>query len=112
MKIRFEPEATAELEDAALWYDSQHPALGTRFLAAVDAALTHVGQWPEAAPLVPSMPTAVAVRRVTVRQFPYRIAYLVLEDTIRVLAVAHTRRAPGYWHDRRRLAAEPRGTDQ
>jgi hypothetical protein len=50
--------------------------------------------------LVEGLPGDVAVRRATVRQFPYRIAYLMLDETIRVLAVAHTRRAPGYWQGR------------
>jgi plasmid stabilization system protein ParE len=99
-QVRFEPEAAAELADSALWYDRQHPGLGTRFLAAVEAALARIDSWPEAAPLVEGLPADLAVRRATVRQFPYRIAHLVLGETIRVLAIAHTRRAPGYWHGR------------
>ena len=36
LRVAFEPEATAELEAAALWYEDQQPGLGLRFLAAVD----------------------------------------------------------------------------
>ncbi|HEY3604862.1 MAG TPA: type II toxin-antitoxin system RelE/ParE family toxin [Sporichthyaceae bacterium] len=109
-RIQLEAEAIAELEDAALWYDQQHPGLGARFLAAVEETLDRLGRWPEAAPLVDGLPIELGVRRAAVRQFPYRIAYLVLDETIRVLAIAHTRRAPGYWQQRadgpRRDAAE------
>ena len=37
--FRPEPEASAELEDAAVWYDGQRPGLGVEFVEAVDAAL-------------------------------------------------------------------------
>jgi toxin ParE1/3/4 len=33
-------------------------------------------------------------------RFPYRVAYLVTSQELRVLAVAHTRRRPGYWQSR------------
>ena len=35
--FRTEPEASAELEDAALWYEGRRRGLGVEFLEAVDA---------------------------------------------------------------------------
>jgi hypothetical protein len=35
------------------------------------------------------------------RRFPYSIVYLLLPEEIRVLAIAHQRRKPGYWSGRR-----------
>ena len=32
--------------------------------------------------------------------FPYRILYFVEEDLLTVVAVAHSKRRPGYWRDR------------
>jgi plasmid stabilization system protein ParE len=40
------------------------------------------------------------VRRRIVRGFPFVLAYRVLEDLIRIDAVTHMRRRPGYWHRR------------
>ena len=40
--FRPEPEASAELEDAAVWYDSQRPGLGLEFVQSVDACLAHI----------------------------------------------------------------------
>ena len=37
--FRQEPEASAELEDAALWYEGQRLQLGLEFVQAVDHAL-------------------------------------------------------------------------
>jgi len=40
-RILFEPEASAELEEAARWYEAQRSGLGLAFLAAVDRAVEH-----------------------------------------------------------------------
>ena len=32
-----------------------------------------------------------------VTRFPYHVVYLEVNDRIRILAVAHDRRKPGYW---------------
>ena len=48
MTLRFRPEAeaSAELEDAAVWYNHQRAALGIEFVEAVDAALAQIAAWP------------------------------------------------------------------
>jgi plasmid stabilization system protein ParE len=98
--FRPEPEASAELEEAALWYESQRPGLGTEFLEAVDAALDRIARWPQAAPRVPGVAADVPARKAPVSNFPYHIAYLEMPDAISILAFAHDRREPGYWHSR------------
>jgi hypothetical protein len=42
--FRIEPEAAAELEAAALWYDRQRPGLGADFLEAIDTALNRIAR--------------------------------------------------------------------
>jgi len=34
------------------------------------------------------------------RRFPFSIVYYVADDTIRIVAVAHAKRRPGYWRTR------------
>ena len=41
-----EPEAEAEIDDAARWYDAQNPGLGADFLLAVQVALAAVQRDP------------------------------------------------------------------
>lgn len=41
-------------------------------------------------------------RLIVLRRFPYQIFYEVGEGLIEVVAVAHTRRDPGYWLGRGR----------
>jgi len=40
------------------------------------------------------------IRSIKVRRFPYRVVYVVLADTIDVIAVAHAKRRPGDWRRR------------
>ena len=98
--VRFEPEASDELDEAAVWYEHRANGLGTKFLGAVDETVVTVTRWPQAAPLETDLPRDLIVRRAQVHQFPYRIVYLLTPTAIRVLAVAHDSRRPGYWHER------------
>jgi len=95
-----EPEAAAELEAAALWYEARRAGLGVEFIEAFDSVLARVGRWPEIGHLVRGLPSDVPARRHPFARFPYHVAYLDWQGAIRVLAVAHDRRKPGYWFSR------------
>lgn len=41
------------------------------------------------------------IRRFVLRKFPYSIIYSIEPDCVMILAVAHQRREPGYWRERR-----------
>jgi toxin ParE1/3/4 len=99
---RFDDDASRELEDAALWYEEKKHGLGLRFLDAVERTLDRVGQFPAAGASVPRLPAEIPARRAPVAGFPYHVVYLELQGSIRVIAVAHDSRRPGYWHTQRR----------
>jgi hypothetical protein len=40
------------------------------------------------------------VRRFILPKFPYSIVFLELPTEVRIVAVAHARRKPGYWLER------------
>jgi len=44
MKVRIEPEAEAEIETAAAWYQQEAPGLGNEFMRAVEAAVGTLGR--------------------------------------------------------------------
>jgi len=98
--VRFEEEADAEYRACARWYEKRQAGLGKEFLDAVDATLERIVHFPRTGAPVPGAPTDLPVRRAPVERFPYHVIYLQTEATIRVLAVAHDRRRPGYWRDR------------
>lgn len=37
------------------------------------------------------------IRRRILRQFPYSIFYIVEDDNVVIIAIAHHKRRPGYW---------------
>ncbi len=100
LPFRTESEAVAELEEAAKWYERQRLGLGREFLEAVDEALAFIARWPQAGTPVPDVAEDLPFRRAPIRRFPYQVVYLEMPDAIRVLAFAHDRRSPGYWHGR------------
>ncbi len=98
--FRFEPEASLELEHAAVWYNSQRARLGLEFVEAVDLALEQIARWPQIGRRVVRMPKDVPARQFPVNRFPYHVVYLEWRDVIRLLAFAHDSRKPRYWFSR------------
>jgi len=100
LRVRFEDEADAEYREAGHWYEERRTGLGAEFFDAVDAALGYIVRLPHAGARVPRVSADLPVRRAPVKRFPYHVIYLEERETIRVLAVAHDRRRPGYWTTR------------
>src|SRR4051812_15037244 len=97
MAAIFHPAAEGELLSTIDYYDDQRPGLGealdSDFWALVDRVM---GQ--------PEMYAACrwhsAVREGVLRRFPYIVPYQVRGNDVRIYAIAHTARRPGYWRKR------------
>jgi plasmid stabilization system protein ParE len=98
--VHFEPEAASELVDAGRWYEEQADGLGAEFIAAVDATIESISNWPHTGSPVEGITDGPEVRRAPVDGFPYSVAYAVTGEAIQVMAVAHDRRRPAYWTGR------------
>ena len=98
--VRMEREAEEELGGAVEWYEGCLRGLGVMFLAVVDEVMSEIGESPNAGLLVPGVAEGLGVRRRIVRGFPYSICYVEMLSEVRIIAVAHGRRKPGYWRDR------------
>jgi plasmid stabilization system protein ParE len=99
-RVRFDEEADAEYRLAGRWYDARRAHLGVEFFDAVDATIGQIAAMPRAGTRIPRLPADLIVRRRAVARFPYHVVYLEMATHIRVLAVAHDRRKPGYWRKR------------
>lgn len=99
-RISFDPQARAELDAAAEYYEREYGGRGQRFYSAVEQAVGAASSSPLAGPLFPGLPEELEVRRRIVPGFPFLVAYREQTDELRVVAVIHTRRGPGYWRDR------------
>ena len=94
MSIELHPEADGEFAAQVDYYEEREPGLGQRFYHEVIAAL----KWIVENPAVPRLRRNY--RRLNLRVFPFYVAYVVENDLIWVLAIAHGHRKPGYWAER------------
>ena len=101
-RVRFEDEAEVEYRLAGRWYEERREHLGLEFFDAVDAAIGQILDLPRSGSPVPRMPSESPVRRIAVKRFPYHVIYLGTKAQVRILAIAHDRRKPGYWKTRLR----------
>jgi toxin ParE1/3/4 len=97
-RATFNRTAERELAEAAEHYEAESQGLGLRLLEEVRHAVIMLARHPEAAPAIHG-----SVRRLVLPKFPYSLMYRPLgkEQGIRILAVAHHKRRPGYWIGRR-----------
>lgn len=96
-RVELSAAAEAEAAEAHDWYLARSPAVATRFRSALAAASSQLGENPQSAPVWTGADTVLPVRILVLRGFPYCLFYVEGDEVVRVLAVAHTSRRPGYW---------------
>lgn len=95
-RLRVHPAADREATAATTWYRERSPDAAVDFTRAIREGLQSVRQHPAAWPRWQS----TDVRRKVLSRFPYSIFYLVEDDAVVIVAVAHHKRRPGYWKQR------------
>ena len=98
MIVHFVEEAQREFLDAISYYEEARAGLGRRFKDEVDRSILWIAGHPEL-----YRPRPGGYRRINLRVFPYYVPYIVREQTVWVLAVAHGNRRPLYWISRRNI---------
>lgn len=96
MTILFVEEAQREFLDAISDYEEARAGLGQQFKDEVDRTILWIAGHPELYRV-----RSGSYRRINLRVFSYYIPYVVREQTLWVLAIAHAGRRPLYWISRR-----------
>lgn len=97
MRISLSDEAEADANAAADWYIGHSAfAAAEDFANALDHAFALLCDYPAM-----GARAAHRTRMLTLHDFPYSVIYRIQGDEIRVIAVAHHSRRPGYWVGRR-----------
>lgn len=96
MKLLLHPAALAELQDATTFYLAH---------AGAPLARAFIDEFDRVTCLLLANPGLGAglrgdLRQYPLRRFPYLVIYQVSAEQLWVIAVAHQRRAPGYWKRR------------
>ncbi len=99
--ISFAPQARDEVNAAARRYGEKRPELRIEFHAAIREALDRMVRLSPHLGTPPLVPPDRGIKRVFVERFPFSVYFQEQPTRFRVLAVAHVRRQPFYWRDRR-----------
>jgi len=95
MRVVLHPEAGAELQAAALWYEERQAGLGDAFLDEFERTLRRVaaapGRWRQ---------IRGENRKLNFGRFPYALVYSVGADALYIKAVMHLHRRPFHWSSR------------
>ena len=89
------PEAEAEIAAAFHWYLERSDQAAEAFRAEALSAIDSLSETPTKWKL-----NEDGFRRLLLRHFPYTVYFDIAGTAVYVLAVAHQRRAPGYWRNR------------
>jgi plasmid stabilization system protein ParE len=84
------------MTEASIFYEAASRGLGLEFLIDVQRAIDAVRERPKV-----GRPISPNLRQWRLRRFPYSLIYAEEPDAILIIAVAHQRRRPRYWRDRR-----------
>jgi len=95
MRAEFLTPANQEFLAAIDFYEAQAPGLGEDFIRDVEASLKLITDYPNLGSRGPA-----GTRRIHLHRFPYSLVYRPEAKVLRVIAVEHQRRRPGFWMDR------------
>ena len=95
MRLEFHPDAEVEFIEAAVFYERQVSRLGGRFETEIRRATDLLLNQPDI-----GVPVDPDLRKFILTRFPFTLFYSVAADVLRIEAVAHQSRRPGYWQAR------------
>ena len=95
MNVTIHESAEMELSESAEYYDKESLGLGSLYIDDIDETIKLITMYPESSFLIRGR-----VRRKPLKRFPYSLIYSLRPTEIRILAVAHQKRRPFYWHSR------------
>ncbi|MEK7175569.1 MAG: type II toxin-antitoxin system RelE/ParE family toxin [Patescibacteria group bacterium] len=98
-KIYFHPEAETEMLKAAIYYESQQPDLGKRFLSCVQSGINGIQINPFLYPII-EFDHKISVRRCLTKTFPFGILFSLTSNQIIIMAIMNLHRNPNYWEER------------
>jgi len=94
--LRIHNAAAKEVSDAKAWYLRRSIKAARGFADELRRVLNRILDQPLMGPHY-----LKGSRRVQLHRYPYLVVYKVHGEVIRIYAVAHTSRRPGYWANRR-----------
>ena len=97
MRVKFHPQARADLKEGKAFYTKRSPLAALAFAREIQTAISRVADTPKRFPA-----GEYGTREFVLPwRFPYTIVYRIQkDDLIVIVAIAHQSREPGFWRDR------------
>jgi len=96
VKVSLSAQAELELVEGAAYYAREaNQDIAEAFISEFDRSARLLGEYPKL-----GTTWRGRIRRLPLRRFPYSIVYSLSQAEVRILAVAHQRRRPGFWRGR------------
>ena len=92
--------AYEELRTAVNQYEEIDGELSDRFIEAVEAAIASTLDPAFRWGFYRNETSEPQVYSRSINGFPFDLVYIIFDDEVFIVAYAHERRRPGYWHDR------------
>ena len=89
VRLRILSSVYEEVADAFLYYESQSPGLGDRFLQNIDSMYKYISDFP----LMYSV-NFDDVHRAVLTEFPHAIFYTYGDEEVTILAIRHNKQDP------------------
>ena len=96
MRVKFHPEAWADLKEGKAFYRHRSPLAAVAFKQEIDIAISRIVE----APMRYQAGEHGTREFVLPWRFPYTVVYRLRENLIVIVAVAHHSKEAGYWHHR------------
>ena len=93
--ILFHPEAEVELDKSIEFYEERETGLGIDFQDEVQRGVAEIYDAPLRWPV-----HKFGTRKFLLRRFPFYLFYMIHDEQIVIVAVAHCSRKPDYWKKR------------
>ena len=94
-RVVVDPLAKGEILAAKRWYRARSPEAAHDFAVEVRAAVRRVAENPFSYGI-----RFHEFRQCIVHRFPFAVVYRIMDEHVRIEAVAHASREPGYWQRR------------
>lgn len=94
-EVDLHEEAASEFKQAFTWYYERNSTIASEFADELIRSIQNVAEAPQ------RWPAHVAgTRKFLMPRFPFVIVYQDFPSVVRIIAIAHAKRRPGYWAGR------------
>lgn len=94
-KLIFTSGSEADIKESFIWYETQLPGAGDKFVDEVNSVavriLKHPGHFPE---------VLQNIHKANLKEFPFSVFFVIFTSDIYVIAIFHNSRNPQIWKNR------------